>query len=129
MAKTKLCEDYMKGKVSHLTAGLCKNGEHCNFAHDEKDLRYTMDMYKTALCNNFNKGNCKLGERCRFAHGEQELRKYAFNYIANRPISTRNTRQAKSCIVQAKSRAKIKQGTLISFWEMVPSCRTCVSMS
>lgn len=57
-----------------MSLGYCKLGDLCKFAHDEKDLRYTMDMYKTALCNNYSKGNCKLGDKCRFAHGEDELR-------------------------------------------------------
>jgi hypothetical protein len=58
-------------------AGKCGLGDRCKFAHDEKDLRHTPDMYKTALCHNYSKGSCKLGDKCRFAHGEEELRKYA----------------------------------------------------
>jgi len=62
---------------------MCKKEEDCDFAHDEKDLRYTLDIYKTALCNNYNKGSCKLGDKCRFAHGESELKSKPAHLQAN----------------------------------------------
>mmetsp|Transcript_100481 Transcript_100481/g.215317 ORF Transcript_100481/g.215317 Transcript_100481/m.215317 type:complete len:375 (+) Transcript_100481:94-1218(+) len=65
--KTKLCR--------FNSAGQCRYGSDCPFAHDEADLEVVPDLTKTSLCKNWEKGTCMLSaDDCPFAHGDDELR-------------------------------------------------------
>lgn len=44
------------------------------FAHGDGDLRVTAGIYKTQMCNFFERGYCKKGDRCNHAHGVADLR-------------------------------------------------------
>lgn len=61
--KTQLCK-------FHATSR-CKRGSHCLFAHSEKELRATPDLFRTRLCPSI--GNCD-NPFCTYAHNESELR-------------------------------------------------------
>lgn len=63
--KTRMCPFFIKG--------FCRLGSGCSYAHDKVELKGAPDLYKTKLCNEWQKGNCK-DSTCRFAHGRQELR-------------------------------------------------------
>ena len=71
----------------------CLEGEHCNFAHGDHELRVLppdlvtqlepsqpkpkeeQPLLKTKLCSKFiNTGHCPYGDKCIFAHGTEELR-------------------------------------------------------
>merc|ERR1719272_1928002 len=65
LQKTKLCRAFL--------AGGCNN-ENCYFAHGETDLRVTAGIYKTQICNFYERGYCKKGDRCNHAHGNVDLR-------------------------------------------------------
>merc|ERR1712217_353978 len=54
--------------------GNCNYGESCIYAHGDADLRVTKGIYKTQICNFYERGYCKKGERCNHAHGVVELR-------------------------------------------------------
>merc|ERR1719272_1662200 len=65
LQKTKLCRAFLSGGC---------NDENCYFAHGETDLRVTEGIYKTQICNFFERGYCKKGDRCNHAHGAVDLR-------------------------------------------------------
>lgn len=44
------------------------------FAHGDSDLRVTAGIYKTQICNFYERGHCKKGDRCNHAHGDADLR-------------------------------------------------------
>ena len=67
--------------------GKCFDGENCScaacemcfmkmvrFAHGDSDLRVTAGIYKTQICNFYERGHCKKGDRCNHAHGDADLR-------------------------------------------------------
>eukprot|EP00928_Gymnodinium_smaydae_P019522 TRINITY_DN17496_c0_g1_i1.p1 TRINITY_DN17496_c0_g1~~TRINITY_DN17496_c0_g1_i1.p1 ORF type:complete len:294 (-),score=49.20 TRINITY_DN17496_c0_g1_i1:342-1223(-) len=57
------------------SAGKCKRGAACSFAHDPKDVLPKLDLYKTSPCMFFfQRGTCRNGKACRFAHSHRELR-------------------------------------------------------
>mmetsp|Transcript_30774 Transcript_30774/g.57453 ORF Transcript_30774/g.57453 Transcript_30774/m.57453 type:complete len:243 (+) Transcript_30774:14-742(+) len=65
--KTKLCR--------FATAGRCRYGEVCPFAHNMNELEAPPDLKKTSLCRDWMGGRCmQTSASCPFAHGEQELR-------------------------------------------------------
>lgn len=51
---------------------LC-SGASCTFAHSRRELRQTIDHYKTNMCRNWLQGRCSKPNTCNHAHGEQEL--------------------------------------------------------
>jgi len=61
--KTKIC--------AFNTAGRCRKGNRCNFAHTTVDVRPLPDLYCTKLCPLL--GECQ-DPQCSFAHSEKELR-------------------------------------------------------
>jgi hypothetical protein len=68
MYKKELCNTYQE-------TGDCPYGNKCQFAHSQKELRYSdsekPSSYKTVRCKNFwEKGDCPYGKRCRFVHDE-----------------------------------------------------------
>ena len=48
-------------KFKNFIKGKCLHSDKCKFAHSEKELRSTPDVYKTAICHNWKNGKCKLG--------------------------------------------------------------------
>lgn len=65
--KTEMCRSYV------ATAGFCRYGAKCQFAHGLHELRPVRrhPRYKTKLCRNWNThGSCPYGIRCRFIHSE-----------------------------------------------------------
>eukprot|EP01066_Platyproteum_vivax_P009708 Platyproteum_vivax@DN4290_c0_g1_i1.p1 len=65
--RTKLC-------VRHMT-GRCSRGEHCQFSHEQSELRPMPNLTKTSLCKAWKAlGSCDKGEKCQYAHGPDELR-------------------------------------------------------
>eukprot|EP00918_Siedleckia_nematoides_P101470 GHVU01221644.1.p1 GENE.GHVU01221644.1~~GHVU01221644.1.p1 ORF type:complete len:159 (-),score=16.74 GHVU01221644.1:407-883(-) len=71
--KTRLCPHYVKG--------FCKKGESCSYAHSDDELRPSINLDKTKLCQEFLFRRCtKNGRECRFAHGETELRSTPYYY-------------------------------------------------
>jgi len=65
--RTKLC--------SYFSAGKCKRGGNCSYAHDEKVLRPRPDLAKTQLCNILvTLGRCPSGSSCPFAHSQADLK-------------------------------------------------------
>lgn len=64
--------------------GECSD-ENCTFAHGEGDLRVTEGIYKTRVCNFWERGFCKKGDRCNHAHGQKDLRPLS---SASSPTST-----------------------------------------
>lgn len=64
--RTRLCPMLLTG---------CDRGPDCSYAHDEADLRPSINLSKTKLCLNFaRKAQCERGGQCPFAHGSGELR-------------------------------------------------------
>lgn len=58
-----------------FTAGKCKSGNSCAFAHTAEELHVAPDLTKTSLCTAWLNGDCsKSSKQCQFAHGAQELR-------------------------------------------------------
>eukprot|EP00397_Hematodinium_sp_SG-2012_P019108 GEMP01019620.1.p1 GENE.GEMP01019620.1~~GEMP01019620.1.p1 ORF type:complete len:333 (+),score=64.34 GEMP01019620.1:173-1171(+) len=64
-ARTQMCVFYL--------AGTCARGAKCTYAHSDREMSVTPDLYKTALCAKFVCGNCN-DENCTYAHGIHELR-------------------------------------------------------
>mmetsp|Transcript_11000 Transcript_11000/g.24595 ORF Transcript_11000/g.24595 Transcript_11000/m.24595 type:complete len:278 (-) Transcript_11000:391-1224(-) len=59
--KTKICSFY--------TAGTCKRGARCTFAHSEEHVAAQPDLRGTRPCRAFGtKHGCKKGDACAFAH-------------------------------------------------------------
>eukprot|EP00428_Durinskia_dybowskii_P058475 CAMPEP_0170315284 /NCGR_PEP_ID=MMETSP0116_2-20130129/58237_1 /TAXON_ID=400756 /ORGANISM="Durinskia baltica, Strain CSIRO CS-38" /LENGTH=138 /DNA_ID=CAMNT_0010567777 /DNA_START=73 /DNA_END=486 /DNA_ORIENTATION=+ len=59
LSKTKLCKFF--------SAGRCKHGKACQFAHGEHQLRPQPDFFRTQLCYDFmERALCRYGDRCRF---------------------------------------------------------------
>lgn len=60
-----------------------KNGcddKECRFAHNDMEIMYHPNIYKSKLCQNNNKaGGCAKKNYCSFAHGRHELRPPKFN--------------------------------------------------
>lgn len=56
--------------------GSCSD-TNCMYAHGEGDLRVTQGIYKTQICNFYERGYCKKGERCNHAHGKEDVRAMA----------------------------------------------------
>ncbi|KAI8325021.1 hypothetical protein GQ54DRAFT_250394, partial [Martensiomyces pterosporus] len=62
--KTELCPAFR-------TAGVCRNGDYCTFAHGEDDVRERPRPrnYKTKPCKNFvQTGTCPYKDKCDFLH-------------------------------------------------------------
>lgn len=57
-----------------LAEGQCRQGD-CKYAHNEKELRSTDNLYKTSMCIQYAKGKCQAGRHCRYAHHASERRK------------------------------------------------------
>lgn len=65
--KTELCSFFARGQ--------CKKAHNCDFAHGEDELIYKPDLWKTALCRDWQGHRCsRPSAKCPFAHGRQELR-------------------------------------------------------
>ncbi|XP_077598236.1 cysteine three histidine 1 [Stigmatopora nigra] len=68
--KTELC-------ASYASAGRCRYGEQCIFAHGLRDLHIPLrhPKYKTEPCRSYHRlGRCHYGSRCSFAHDAAERR-------------------------------------------------------
>ena len=58
---TKMCEFFLRG--------YCQNGNQCNFAHHESQLRWSEPKLTTKLCHNMIQfGSCEYGDECRLSH-------------------------------------------------------------
>jgi len=67
---------FKKSQLCHYhSAGKCKSGTACPFAHDASELTQAPDLTKTSMCKAFIAGNCdNSSDECKFAHGEEDLR-------------------------------------------------------
>lgn len=64
--KTRLCRYVLMG---------CWKGEHCTYAHDEKELRNPPNLTKTSLCTLWMEKRCpRSAADCQFAHGRRDQR-------------------------------------------------------
>lgn len=55
----------------------CPFGDECHYAHNEMEMLFHPDLYKTKECNYYNSSSadsCSKGDLCSFAHGKDELR-------------------------------------------------------
>lgn len=55
----------------------CPFGDECHYAHNEMEMLFHPDLYKTKECNYYNTSSadsCSKGDLCSFAHGKDELR-------------------------------------------------------
>lgn len=64
--KTKLCPWYPEGR--------CRMGSRCNWAHELKELRPSVDLTRTKLCDELLKHGVCRKPWCRFAHSRNDLR-------------------------------------------------------
>ena len=64
--KTEFCRYY--------TTGTCCQGDSCNYAHTEFELRVRPDLSKTRLCPSFGEMRKCVDKDCTYAHSDRELR-------------------------------------------------------
>ncbi|PHJ16210.1 zinc finger (ccch type) motif-containing protein, partial [Cystoisospora suis] len=74
--KTQMCQ--------HVSAGRCRMGEQCRYAHSREELRPAPQLDKTMMCATIKAGKvCPRGSACTFAHSRRELRQTIDHYKTN----------------------------------------------
>lgn len=111
--KTVLCKFF--------SAGRCKKGNKCMFAHGAANKAPMPDFYRTRLCPSFvDTGSCPHGDRCSYAHSTEELRATITKVTSNagkRELvqkTASNTIKQKACVPHTRESASLQQ-LLISY--------------
>lgn len=90
------------------------------YAHNDAELRWTPEFYKTSLCSFWQSGkHCPAGQLCRWAHGAQELRhRKQWQHSRLASIPERQLRDAKTASQIAETTKDATKSALAPFWKL-----------
>ncbi|PFH35143.1 zinc finger (CCCH type) motif-containing protein [Besnoitia besnoiti] len=115
--KTQMCQ--------HVTAGRCRMGEQCRYAHSVEELRPAPQLDKTMICASVKAGKvCPRGAACTFAHSRGELRQTIDHYKTN---MCRNWLQGRCSKPNTCNHAHGEQE--LSFYRRLAATRGCRNFS